>query len=68
MSLTITHNIPTKKLFEEWFLNYKPDDIKIHKQKNKPTNKKKKNKSNKIGFLNLYNNNSKTRKNKKDIY
>jgi len=57
-----------KKMFEEWFLNYKPDDIKIHKQKNKPTNKKKKNKSNKIGFLNLYNNNSKTRKNKKDIY
>jgi len=59
-----------KKMFEEWFFNYKPDDIKIHKQTNETTNKKKKtkSKSKKTGFFNPYNNSSKTRKNKKNIY
>ena len=63
-----------KKMFEEWFLNYKPDEIKIDKQINETTNKKKKskskskNKSKKTGIFNPYNNSSKTRKNKKNIY
>jgi len=60
-----------KKLFDEWFLNYKPDDIKIDKLINETTNKKKKSKrkkTKKTGILNPYNNSSKTRKNKKNIY
>ena len=58
-----------KKMFEEWFLNYKPDDINkdITKNNNK-LKKKSKSKNKKIGFFNLYNNSSKTRKNKKNIY
>ena len=57
-----------KKLFEEWFLSYKPDDInlddeQINKKKKKTKNKSK---SKKNGFFNLYS--SKTRKNKKGIY
>jgi hypothetical protein len=61
-----------KKMFEEWFLNYKPDDIKTKKEeknqiKIKEQNKKKKKKKTKKNtFLNLYG--SKTRKNKKSIY
>jgi hypothetical protein len=61
-----------KKMFEEWFLNYKPDDIKADKESPsglKKSNKKKtktKSKSKKLGFLNFYD--SKTRKNKKAIY
>ena len=65
-----------KKMFEEWFLNYKPDDIKLDKETSsglKKTNKKKsktktktKTKTKQSGFLNLYG--SKTRKNKKAIY
>lgn len=55
-----------KKLFEEWFLNYKPDEIKTNKEiKKKKT--KRKSKSKKTGiFFNIYG--SKTRKNIKDIY
>ena len=62
-----------KKQFEEWFLNYKPDDIKTAK-KNKKTNKKSNKKSNKkgsrtkkTGLFNIYGL-KKTRKNKKGIY
>jgi hypothetical protein len=59
-----------KKMFEEWFLSYKPDDIKTNKQSNNSLKKNKKNKkkkpTKKLGFLNLYG--SKTRKNKKGIY
>lgn len=55
-----------KKMFEEWFLNYKPDDIKSVKELNKSNKKKRKTKSKKSGYLNLYG--SKTRKNKKAIY
>jgi len=58
-----------KKMFEEWFLSYKPDDKNLDDVDVKKTIKKKKykNKSKKNGFFNLYNN-SNTRKNKKDIY
>lgn len=57
-----------KKLFEEWFLNYKPDDIKDNKDNIKKTSKskKRKGKSKKIGLFGIYG--SKTRKNKKGIY
>jgi hypothetical protein len=59
-----------KKMFEEWFLSYKPDDIKTNKQSNNSSKKNKKNKkktpTKKLGFLNIYG--SKTRKNKKGIY
>jgi hypothetical protein len=60
-----------KKMFEEWFLNYRLDDIKNKKdvlkdEKKKNKTKRKKRKSNKNSFFNLYG--SKTRKNKKDIY
>ena len=59
-----------KKMFEEWFLNYKPDDIKSAKESSsglkKSNKKKRKTKSKKSGFLNIYG--SKTRKNKKAIY
>ena len=56
-----------KKQYEEWFLNYKPDDIKTNKmidlQKDKRKNK---NKTKKNNFLNIYG--SKSRKNKKRLY
>ncbi len=57
-----------KKMFEEWFLNYKPDDTKSYKELNKPKIKKRKTKTKtkKSSFLNIYG--SKTRKNKKGIY
>jgi hypothetical protein len=60
-----------KKLFEEWFLNYRPDDIKTNKEikkqekKNKKT-KTKKQKTKKREFINPYNN--KSRKNKNILY
>jgi hypothetical protein len=59
-----------KKMFEEWFLNYKPDDKQTKPASNKKkkskrkVNSKNKNKSKKIKVFNPYNNNSKTRKNK----
>ena len=58
-----------KKKFEEWFLNYRPDDIKTSKleKKAEKSKKKKKRQTRKNGFLNPYNSN-KTRKNKKGIY
>jgi len=58
-----------KKQFEEWFLNYKPDDIKTSKQERKTDkkNKKKKRRTRKQGLFNLYSS-KKTRKNKKVIY
>ena len=59
-----------KKLLEEWFLNYRPDDIKSEKEGKKikrNDKKKRKRKTKKTGFLNIYNSN-KTRKSKKDIY
>jgi hypothetical protein len=64
-----------KKQFEEWFLNYKPDDIKTNndtketiKKEKKEKNKKriKKNKTKKNNFFNIYG--SKSRKNKKGLY
>jgi hypothetical protein len=65
------------KMLEEWFLNYKPDDIKTKKEekinketskKNKDKNKKnkKKNKTKKNNFFTIFG--SKSRKNKKEIY
>jgi hypothetical protein len=58
------------KEFEEWFLNYRPDDIKSKKEENKikskTVKKRKKRKTNKYGILNIYG--SKSRKNKKEIY
>jgi hypothetical protein len=55
-----------KKMFEKWFLNYKPDDIKTKKEeKNVKKSKTKKRKTKKSEFF-IYG--SKTRKNKKDIY
>lgn len=60
-----------KKKFEEWFLNYKPDDIKSEKEgrklQKKEKQKKRKTKTKKSGFLNPYNS-ARTRKNKKYIY
>jgi hypothetical protein len=58
-----------KKRFEEWFLNYKPDDDKTSKdeRKNDKKSKKKRKQTRKSGFFNLYSS-KKTRKNKKDIY
>ena len=59
-----------KKLFEEWFLNYKPDDIKTGKENIKTkhtTIKKRKKKQTKTPkFFNIYG--RKTRKNKKSLY
>lgn len=60
-----------KKKFEEWFLNYRPDDIKTKKEEkaskkiNKKITKKGKKtiKKNKTSFFNIYG--SKSRKNKK---
>jgi hypothetical protein len=69
-----------KKLFEEWFLNYKPDDIKTDKEniktknttvknitvKNMTVNKRKKKPNKTTRFFNIYG--TKTRKNKKSLY
>jgi hypothetical protein len=59
-----------KKMFEEWFLNYKPDDIKTEKEANKIKNNtvKKRNKKviKKTGIFDFYS--KKSRKNKKSIY
>lgn len=65
-----------KKAFEEWFLNYRPDDIKTQNENNKPkkennkskstsktVKKRKKMKTIATGFFNIYG--SKSRKNKK---
>lgn len=58
-----------KKMFDEWFLSYKPDERKNESTKNKNgLKKKRKTKGKKTGIFNLYNNTSKTRKNKKNIY
>ena len=58
-----------KKKFEEWFLNYKPDDIKTNKEEKKidKKSKKKKRQTKKSRFFNLYSS-KRTRKNKKEIY
>jgi hypothetical protein len=59
-----------KKLFEEWFLNYKPDDIKTGKEniktKHTTIKKRKKNQTKTPKFFNIYG--RKTRKNKKSLY
>ena len=61
-----------KKMFEEWFLNYKPDEKNNEKEENKIKKenkiikKGKKETMKKSGFFNIYG--SKTRKNKKEIY
>lgn len=59
-----------KKMFEEWFLSYKPDEIKTNKDDNKKSktvkSKKGKSKSKKSGLFGIYG--SKTRKNIKGIY
>jgi hypothetical protein len=67
-----------KKMFEEWFLNYKPDEMNGEKadneiinnksktRKSKSKTRKSKSKSEKVGLFNIYG--SKTRKNKKRIY
>jgi hypothetical protein len=61
-----------KKEFEEWFLNYRPDDIKTQKEKtktkskSKTVKKRKQRKTSKSGIFNIYG--SKSRKNKKGIY
>jgi hypothetical protein len=51
-----------KKKFDEWFFNYRPDDIKSVKEE-RTTDKKKKKPTKKIGLFNPYNS-KKTRKNK----
>ncbi len=54
------------KSFEEWFLNYRPDDIKIKpktKSKSKTVKKRKNMKTNNSGIFNIYA--SKSRKNNK---
>jgi len=59
-----------KHLFEEWFLNYRPDDIKTSKEERKQEKKYKKRRKSqrkKNLLFNLYGN-KKTRKNKKGIY
>jgi len=58
-----------KKQFEEWFLSYKPDDIKTSKEERKMSKKikRKRKQTKKSGFLNFYGS-KKTRKNKKAIY
>jgi len=66
-----------KKMFEEWFLNYRPDDIKTEKEdiktekeankiKNKTVKKKSNKKTKKTGIFKFYS--QKSRKNKKSIY
>ena len=59
-----------KKMFEEWFLSYKPDELKSDKPKNgvKKIMRKRKTRSKKTSFFNPYGDESKTRKNKKGIY
>jgi hypothetical protein len=57
-----------KKAFNEWFLNYKPDDIKNVKEEKKTHRKKQvKKQTKKSGFFNIYAS-KRTRKNKKSIY
>jgi len=64
-------------MFEEWFLNYRPDDIKTEKEdiktekeankiKNKTVKKKSNKKTKKTGIFKFYS--QKSRKNKKSIY
>jgi hypothetical protein len=66
-----------KKVYEEWFLNYKPDDIKTSKAvnntenkikntKNRKTQNRKTKKAKKNGFFNPYS--LKSRKNKKPLF
>lgn len=59
-----------KKMFEEWFLSYKPDELKRIKEDNKkiktPKSKKRKSRGKKLGLFDIYG--SKTRKNKKALY
>jgi len=68
-----------KKMFEEWFLNYRPDDIKTEKEdiktekeankiknKNKTVKKNNNKKTKKTGVFDFYS--QKSRKNKKSIY
>jgi hypothetical protein len=59
-----------KKMFEEWFLNYKPDDIKTGKEniktKHTTIKKRKKRQTKTAKFFNIYG--TKTRKNKKSLY
>ena len=62
-----------KKMFEEWFLSYKPDETNKDITKNnnglkKKNKKKRKSKNKKTGIFNPFGNGSKTRKNKKSIY
>jgi len=53
-----------KKMFDEWFFNYRPDDLKSEKQPEKKKKiKKRHRKTKKMGFLNLYNT-KKTKKHK----
>ncbi len=59
-----------KKMFEEWFLNYRPDDIKTSKEKtkektNKTTKRKKTKTAKPFRIFSLYGS-KKTRKNKKN--
>lgn len=60
------------KLFEEWFLNYRPYDIKtkhenkVRKSKKIQIKRKKRKQTKKNIFLNLYG--SRTKKNKKELY
>ena len=68
------------KEFEEWFLNYKPDEVSKKSEKNSKSksNKSKSNKSNKSksnkskskskSFLDIYGRKSKSNKTKKNIY
>ena len=59
-----------RKMFEEWFLNYKPDDIKTGKEniktKHTTIKKRKKRQTKTAKFFNIYG--TKTRKNKKSLY
>ena len=60
-----------KKLFDEWFLSYKPDDIKADKDNKKTKTKKrtkKKTKKKKEGNFLYFYDSKKTKKNKKSIY
>ena len=56
-----------KKEFEEWFLNYKPDDFKNKKTDDLNNKKKIKNKSKKHKSLTIYGGN-KTRRNKNNLF
>ena len=59
-----------KKLYNEWFLNYRPDDIKTDKKEielKKKVKRTKKQKTKKSGLFNFYSS-KKTKKNKNVIY